>query len=327
LPSKSAAITIAKQYAEKNMPSSRYGSVLADVDVVVGKWTDKCPAGGQACFQAAGSQDCTSFKCNAVQVTTREATSNGNAFNLVFGPLMGSSSFNIGSTAIATYGPGPGSQTTWNVVVVEDISMSFSQQLPNAKAADLSLLDCIRDNAAAGSKLGITLFTGVSPSPPYQAGLSVSDTTNYNNLKSKVSGINQCGSAGMPPCSGSNVSSGMNSAITQFCPTSSSCQSSSGSTSSRQALVIITDGIPNCGSTRNCSDSQLLNNAVTAANNASSKGIDVFTIYYGTSNSDAAWLATLVRGNGIALKTPDPTKLADLMQQVCSSSLSHRLVW
>jgi hypothetical protein len=169
------------------------------------------------------------------------------------------------------------------------------------------------------------LFTGVSPSPPYQGQLSVSDTTNYNNLKNKIAGINQCGSSGMPACSGSNVAVGMNSAITQICPPQS-CTSTS-STGPRQAMVIVTDGIPNCGSTKNCTDNTLLNNAVNAANTAANDGIDVFTIYYGTSNSDAAWLATLVRGNGLALKTPDPTKLSSLMQQICASSLAHRLVW
>jgi hypothetical protein len=96
----------------------------------------------------------------------------------------------------------------------------------------------------------------------------------------------------------------------------------------KQALVIITDGIPNCSnSIPNCSNSTLLNNAVNAANTAKQDGIDVFTIYYGNSDSDAAWLASLARGNGIALKTPDPTKLNTLMQQICSSSLGHRLVW
>jgi Flp pilus assembly protein TadG len=326
LPDKTASITLAKQYAQKNMSVARYGSVLKDADVVLGKWTDGCVAGGAACFAAAGSQTCEAFKCNAVMVTTRQAATNGNALNLVFAPLIGLASFNVSATAIAKVGPGPGSQSKWNVVIVEDISSSFSEELPSAKAADLALLDCIKDNAAAGSKLGIALFTGVSPSTLYQGQLAVSESGNYNTLKNKISGIQRCDSPGMPKCSGSNVSSGMSAAITNMCPNASDCPLPT-SSGSKQALVILTDGIPNCGSQPNCSNSSLKAKAVQQADRASSEGIDVFTIYYGDSDSDANWLATLVRGNGQSFKTPDPSKLAGLMQQVCTSSLAHRLVW
>jgi hypothetical protein len=64
---------------------------------------------------------------------------------------------------------------------------------------------------------------------------------------------------------------------------------------------------------------------VSAANAAAAKGIDVYTIYYGTNSSDAAWLATLVRGNGTALKTPTAAQLSTQIQQICSQ-MPHRLV-
>lgn len=331
LPDSANSIVVAKQYAEKNMPAARYGSVLKDADVIPGKWTDSCSAGGINCFVPAGSQSCSTFNCNAVKVTTRQSVSNGNALTLVFAPLIGLSTFDVTATAIAVFGPGPNSQTKWNAVIVEDITQSFSKQLANARAADVALLDCIKDNAAAGSKLGITLFTGVSPTPPYQSGISVSDGTNYTTLKNKISGINQCGSTGMPPCSGSNIAAGMNATLTQLCP-NNSCNSVY-SNGTKQAMIIVTDGIPNCGSTKNCSDSTLKSNAISAANQARADGIDVFTIYFGTNvcsdpnTCDSAWLATLTRGNGIALTTPDATKLSSLMQTICASSLSHRLVW
>jgi hypothetical protein len=66
--------------------------------------------------------------------------------------------------------------------------------------------------------------------------------------------------------------------------------------------------------------------AVAAANTAAAQGIDVYTIFYGGSSSAANWFATLKRGNGISLTTPDPTKIATLMGQVCAS-MPHRLVW
>lgn len=317
LPNPSVAISTAQSYAAKNMPSASYGTVLASSDIIIGQWTQGCAAGGQACF-VAGAQP-----YNAVKVTTRRAVANANQLPMFISSFA---SFDISATAIATfgYGAGSGSQATWNAIIVEDISRSFATQLTNARAADQALLDCMHQNAAAGSELGISLFTGVSPSPPYQARIPVSDTTDYNTLKNKISGINECGSSGMPACSGSNAAAGMNSAISQFCPTTPCA--SAGPAGSREALVIVTDGIPDCGSTPSCSNTTLLNNAVTAANTAAADGMDVYTIYYGSSSSDAAWLATLIRGNGIALQTPTATQLPTLMQQVCSQ-MPHRLVW
>jgi hypothetical protein len=314
LPDPNAALSAAQTYAAKNMPAATYGNVLASSDVIVGKWTQGCAAGGQACFAAGATP------YNAVKVTTRRAAANGNRLQSFYTAFASS---DIGATAIATFGAGTGAGT-WNAIIVEDISQSFATQLTNARAADQALLDCMQQNAAAGSKLGITLFTGVSPSPAYQNRISVSDPTNYNTLKNKIKSINPCDSVGMPACSGSNAAVGMNSALSQYCP-STPCPSA-GPAGSRQSIVIVTDGIPNCGSTRNCSDAQLKSNAVSAANTAAANNIDVYTIYYGTSSSDAAWLATLIRGNGTALKTPTAAQLPALMQQICSQ-MPHRLVW
>jgi Flp pilus assembly protein TadG len=318
LPNDSVVIATAQTYASKNMPAASYGNVLASSDVAIGQWTQGCATGGANCFVAGA------LPPNAVRVTTRRASSNGNQIPLFFGSSF--KSFDISASAIATfgYGAGSGAQATWNAIIVEDISSSFSSQLTNARAADKALLDCMKQNAAIGSKLGITLFTGVSQSPAYQVRIPVTDAANYNILKNKISGINECGSSGMPICSGSNAAVGINSAISQFCP-SKPC-AYEGPVGSRQALVIVTDGIPNCGNTPNCSGTTLKANAVSAANAAASKGIDVYTIYYGTSTSDAAWLATLVRGNGIALTTPQAAQLPTLMQQVCAQ-MPHRLVW
>jgi len=317
LPNPSVAISAAQTYAAKNMPSASYGTVLASGDVIIGQWNEGCAAGGQACF-VAGAQP-----YNAVKVTTRRSAANGNRLASF---VSNFASFDVSATAIATfgYGAGSGSQATWNAIIVEDISESFATQLKNARAADQALLDCMHQNAAAGSELGISLFTGVSPSPPYQTRIPVSDTADYNTLKNKISGINQCGSNGMPACSGSNAAAGMNSAISQFCPTHPCA--SAGPAGSREALVVVTDGIPDCGSTKGCSNTTLLNNATTAANTAAADGMDVYTIYYGSSSSDAAWLATLIRGNGLALQTPTAAQLPILMQQICSQ-MPHRLVW
>jgi Flp pilus assembly protein TadG len=323
---KAAALAAAKEYAAKNMPASRYGAVLKDADVAYGIWNDGCTSA--ACFQDSGAQSCETFKCNAVKATTRLAAANGNSLVLAFAPLVGISNFDVTATAVAKRGPRSGAQNKWYATIVEDISWSFSEELPSARAANQALLDCIDAYAVSGSKLGIALFTGVSPSPLYQDQIAVHGTGNYDTLKNKIQNINRCGSSGMPPCSGSNISSGMKSAIDAMCPQASSCPLPE-SAGAGQALIIVTDGIPNCGSQRNCSNTDLKNRAVEQANRAASEGIDVYTIYYGNSDSDAQWLASLVRGKGKAFKTPTASELKDKMRQACESGLelAHRLVW
>ena len=324
-PDPTQAAPNAQAYVEKNMPAASYGSVLANADVLGGIWTDSTKAFSGGIPVA----NCTGTTCNAVKVTTKIAGSQFFAWAL---------SFNVSAAAIATYGfTGSGvSPPIWSIV--EDISGSFSQQIASAKAADQALLDCVKKYSAPGSKLGVALFTGLSPNPAYQPAISVlntanpNDMTNYNALTNKITAINGCGSSGMPACSGSNVSAGMTEALnsSMLCP-GTSCTLPSPTDPSR-AMVIVTDGIPNCtsGSSPSCSsDQQLLDRAVAQADAAASKGIDVYTIYFGSSASDAAWLAGLVRGKGFALKTPTASQLADKMSAVClgSSGLQRRLVW
>lgn len=347
------ACNIAKKYAEMNMPAARYGTVLANNDVVLGRWTDHCLPGGASdatCFAPlpAGTS-CVTFQCNGVQVTTRQAAVNGNALSLVFAPMIGITSFDVSATAIAVYGLGEnGAQPTWDVIIVQDISPSFLEEMPQGKAADKALLECMKNFAAPGSKLGLTLFSGCSgfscspPLPTYQQPAIVTSDPGYTTLSDKIgdpantnSGVMTCGhtnAAGtvMPPCTNTNPSAGMSSAYTQFCPTQNCPVSIPGS---RRAMVLVSDGEPvghssvKCGGDQHqCSTSELKAMAVAQADRAALKDIDVYTIFYGPNGSAADWMETLKRGNGLALKTPDPAKLTELMAKICAQ-MPHRLVW
>jgi uncharacterized protein YegL len=329
LPNAANACTFAKQYADTNMPHANYGWVLKQnpsdcADVVVGMWPQTCPAGTN-CFVSNASQPCGN-QCNAVQVTTRMATANNNPLQLAFAPLIGITSFDVSSTAVAVYGSDPASPS-WNVGIVEDISQSFSAEIAQAKAADQALLTCMKNNSAAGSTLGIGLFTGTGTS--YQTPLSV--TTSYDALTTKISAINSCDKPGMPACSGTNIGGGINTAIAQICP-GNTCANPA---TYKPALVVVTDGQPNnCGS-KGCGNDTPQTYAEKAALAAGNLGMDVFTIYFCSDGScngsaavaDATWLAKLVKGKGIALKTPTSSQMAALMATVCSTSLQHKLVW
>jgi hypothetical protein len=326
------------------MPSARYGAVLADMDVVVGKWdlAQNCPSSDPQFFcPVPAGTSCVSFGCNSVKVTTRRAAANNNALNLTFGSYVGIPTFNVSASAIAVYGNDPGAPT-WNAIITMDVSGSFTDDLPQGKAAAQGLLNCMHDNAPSGSKLGITLFAGCSGqtcSPQLQtfrSMLSTSQGNTYNQLTQKISQIAACQNnatnsqtLNSPMCStNTSQASGIKAAFDQFCPTGTCAPSST----SKNAMVIISDGLPvsssanMCGGSQ-CTAQQLKDMAVAQADTAAAQGIDIYTIYYGSDTAGRDFLATLRRGNGIALDTPNPVDLATLMSRVCATALVHRLVW
>jgi Flp pilus assembly protein TadG len=326
LPSASAACAMAKTYATTNMPTAQFGNVLKQntsncSDVVIGTWT--C-ATGQTCtasnFVSDASSPCGTL-CNAVKVTTRTSGANGNTLSLFFAPLIGINTFDVTATAVAIYG-GPSSQT-WNVMVAQDISQSFTDPsscpncLSNAKAAEQALLNCVNQNAASGSKFGVNLLTGSSTT--YVPYLNATTSTNLQTLQTDINKIGGCGTSGMPACSGTDFTPALSSATNLLC-TNGTCASGP-----RFAVVFITDGIPNCTS-RRLSQSACQSSAVTAINTAAALGIDVYVLHYGTDSAAAAWLSTLPRGHGIYLNAPTPAQMTTAMQQICAT-MPHRLVY
>lgn len=360
----------AREYANRNMPN-----VLAESDVVVGKWTDRCANGtsAESCFEPipAGAS-CVDYpfpsgtaSCNAVKVTTRKS------LNLTLAQTFGFGTFDVSATAIAVFGMGQfGAQPTWDVIIVQDVSPSFVEELPLGKDADRALLECMRKNAAPGSRMGITPFSGCAAGAGtyggynmnctgltnYRTPVNVTNDAGYNAVYNKIgddpnnnvldgssTGLKMCydpnrrlngqpdpryNDPALPPCTNTNIAAGIDSAYRQFCP-SSPCTPPA-IAQSRRAIVIVTDGEPvghsiNCGSNSSCTNT-LKTLAEQRAADAAAAGIDVYTIWYGPNNNAAQWLRTLRKGNGLALETPDPARLPELMVQICAT-MPHRLVW
>jgi hypothetical protein len=321
------------------MPAAKYGTVLVDADVILGVWPQTCPA-GQNCFSPLpANQNCTQFKCNAAMVTTRMAQSNGNPLALTFAQYVGYATFDVGATAIAVFG---NNGIPWDMNIVQDISASFTRPqysflcelfhslcsgqgaLPQAKAADQALLDCLKDRAPAGSRLGITVFTGTAVN--YQNPLDATD----GSLPAQINNIPQCAfisdSGPTPKCNtGTNIGAAIAAAIAQY---NNNPNPISGA---GKNIVIVTDGLPNSStgcSGGNCTAQGYAQDQAAAA---AALGMNISTIYYcsggGNCQSNAqSFLAGLVKGTGIALVTPNASDITTKMAQVCATQ-AHRLVW
>jgi Flp pilus assembly protein TadG len=90
LQTSSAAQTEAIRLAGLNLPVEQHGNVVAAADVVRGAWNSS-----NRSFTAG------STNVNAVQVTARYATANGNAHRLLFGRIFGLSTLDIAASATA----------------------------------------------------------------------------------------------------------------------------------------------------------------------------------------------------------------------------------
>lgn len=323
------ACTVAKDYATKNMSVASFGNVLKQntsscTDVVVGTWS--CAAGTlctAAKFTAGGSAP------NAIQVTTRTSSVNGNSLALAFASMVGWSNMNVSATAISAYGNDPGA-VPLTVSLVQDVSGSFEQEIDSAKTADQALANCLLN--ATGAKLGISIFAKSSQSylspTAVNSGTSTTITTSINNIN--VGGKN------MPDSGGTDIAAGLNTAIGQICP-GSTCTPPP--TAFKPAIVLITDGLPNMCAGKSCNTSSAKANAEAAAKDAADKGMDVYAIYFcndgtGTCNSstniDASnWLATkIVKGNGKFKASATASDMAKLMgDAVCKPAVKVRLVF
>lgn len=306
--------------ATANMPSAQYGSVVPTANIVLGTWNSSTHA-----FTA------TTTNPTAVQVTGVNTVANGNPVNTIFGAAYGKPTVNLTSSAVASYGTGK----AFNTIILNDLSMSFSSEISDQKAADLAILNCVSSAASTTSQIGLTSFDGHSDTlfALGNAVTNLSAMTTYINHT-----LDYCGNSGMPACTGSNVAAGLYSAITQL--------QAAGLANSSASIILITDGVPNadaitytradgiyptptsanpvCSST--CTDANLWTMARDQAAYAASLGINISTVYYSGDTSGttlqaqyAADLATLISGTGLALVAPSAATIDAAFAPFCAS--------
>ena len=307
LPDQTAARAAAIDAATKNMDPSVHGTVVQPGDVEFGKWDFNTKT-----FVVTGS----SSSINSVRVTVSRTVANNNPINLTIAKSMGFTTADVSRKAVAAYS----ASKPWDIAVLEDVTGSFVQELPQAKIADQNLLDCFATSAAPTSLFGVVEFTGWSKVLSTMKPIG----TSYNSLKSAITGINSCNTSGAPVCSGTDIAAGLQATVNMVAASSSGVGVS-------KAIVLVSDGQPEPnanGSHPGFSAAQLKTLATTWANNANAAGISLFVVYYDGDNDPVAkaFMQTLIRGEGVFLSTPDPTKIPDLLNTVCGKLIKLHLV-
>lgn len=249
----------------------------------------------------------------AVRVTTPRTGNRANSVSLFFGPVLGLYEADVVARSTAALGQGD----PWDVIIVQDITGSFTEELPDAKEADDTMLDCVAEHTGVDSQMGLVAFTGygqiMQTLVPLQDG-------GYEAMQAAVAGLSNCGSGGMPPCSGTNIAPGLELANDLL-------DSSTSPADVDRAIILVSDGAPN-SSFPGITDQDLMDLATAQADYAEAMGYSIWTVFYDQANDPVsqAFMQTLARGNGQFFVTPDSTELPQLLYTVCQQSIRSALV-
>ena len=288
----------AKKYAQLNMPN--VSNILADEDIHNGTWDHDSRT-----FTAGTNPE------NAVMVIARMSQGSGNAVGTFFARVFGVDNVDVTTSAVAAYS----TDDEWNVIVVQDVTSSFSAEISDARDANHALLDCLQQRTSGDSLVGMVTFTGVANDyQPLEA-----MEMEYDTLSDAIDGLAPCGSGGMPECSGTHVGAGMERANDMLDATPMD---------GKQAMVIMGDGLPNAkGPNVGMTNAELMEIARQQADRAEASDISVYTVFYDETNDDsaAAFFEDLTRGDGTFLRTPDAESLPELFESLCAQ-LPLRLV-
>jgi len=245
---------------------------------------------------------------NAMRITGKLAAPRNTQVKTPFlRTIGGQSSFDLTSRSVACR-----AIRTEDIVVVQDVSGSFEDEIGYAKQGDADLLSSLKETGGSSS-FGLVCFTGTSKTVSSLKKVS----NNYNTLNNAVSSLS-VGGSGMPSTnSGTDIAAGIEQALTVF--------DAYTSTSANRSMVIVSDGEPTAswyGKHPGMSAAQLLTLAQNDADDAWDRKINVFVVFWNKSNSAtaAANIKTLVRGRGTFVNVTDPTKLSEAIRNVFSST-------
>lgn len=292
------ARTRAKSVASSNKIGGK-ALVLQDSDIELGRWDTTT----KKFVLLSGSDE---SKATAMRITGRLSKTRGTQLPLFFGPLIGKGSVDMATVAVAGFGQAA------DIVLVQDITSSFDDELSDAKVGDQALLDALYANGAGKSWMGVAVHTGWGKTLTQMRSIN----SDYSNLKSTITGIKLCGNSGMPVCSGTDIASGLAEGTKIF-----TTSTYTGTPGIPKAMILVSDGEPTAdkdGSHPNATSTQLLTYAQQEADKAWGLGIHVYVVFFNRSNSTTAAtkMKTLPRGMGDFVQVTDPKKLPQALEEI-----------
>lgn len=257
---------------------------------------------------------------NAARVQV--ARTGDDALELMLAPILGMHRVDVTAESI-TVG------RTREIMIVQDITGSFVDDIAEAKVANLAFIDAMLENPYPGDKIGMSTFVGgVAPSPwtPLQPieGMGASMRSQWETLNSCNCALDywdgdwcriyyggydewpwmqDCFDHGYQTAPGPGIDQAIDELLAH------------GDATSFQALILVSDGLPCCGGLT----ADRMAHGIEAADRAWEEGIHVWTVTFMNGGGDFSYLASLVRGQGQAYLTPDPSALTAIMLEIQAS--------
>jgi Flp pilus assembly protein TadG len=303
----------------------KQADVDSETDIVFGGWD----------FDLQEFDESASY-VNSVQVTVRktEESVNGSFGTLMMG-MFGTNHQNAQATT-----PAIGAMRFREIVIVQDVTGSFAQEIDEARDADLAFLDAIYADDYPGDRIGMVTFVGSAVEYTQLDYVA----TNYSSIRSDWEKIDWCdrsyypyyyygppyyhSSPNMMPCnyqnsyylwyydSGTAQATGLDEAIDMLL--------SSGDDYSTKVIIIISDGQPECVyrssdyAAENACTAAREQDAYDAADWAEENNISIFSVSFNDSYNatQSAVMESLVRGYGDFYETPNPSELPDILEDI-----------
>jgi len=304
-------------------------AALETGDVTFGAWD----------YELRSFDDGASY-INAVQVRVhRDDSSSKGPISLFIGPIRGQDYAEASSAGRAI-----GALRYREIMVVMDITGSFGNEFPDARAAALTLLDYLADNDFPSDRIGLATFVAAGE---LWDTLSYIDT-DYYDIRYEWAQMDWCdrsyppwetyyggayyheaplmmqccapnNPAYNPSDSGTAQGAGLEVAIDHL------LDEESANPQALKTIILISDGRPQClggsSSWRAQCEAERAAYGVAMADWAHENNISLFSVSFNDpfNATQSAYMESLIRGYGKFYETPDETELPDILLSIAQS--------
>lgn len=296
---------------------------VEEEDIVFGTWSYDDRA-----FDADGEW------VNSVQVTIRKTQDSPN------GPVATTlmKLFGVQYNEIESTSPSVGALRFREIVVVQDVTGSFADEIELAKEANLTLLNFLADNPQPGDRIGMVTFVGDAElwtpltyiEDDYAGVYSQWDTLDwcdrsyypwyyygppYYHAVPQMMGCNtgQSGATWYYD-SGTNQGSGLNAAVDALLDSDTDDHA-------LKTIILLSDGRPQCIPSDAACDTSISLEGLDAADYAADNNISIYSVSYNETYSavQSSYMESLTRGYGFFRETPDPEELPAILEDIAAS--------
>ena len=317
----------AKAFVNAHELVGKTADVDGSTDIVFGSWD----------FETQEFDDSSAY-VNSVRVTVRKTDDSVNgSFSTLLMRMFGSTH----STAEAS-SPAIGALRYRQIVVVQDVTDSFKEEIDRARDANLAFLQAVYGDGYPGDQLGMVTFVGGATE--YTGLEYVADQ--YSSIQTDWSNLDYCDRSyypynyyGPPAYHAAPQMMACNYGSTYYVSSFDSGTSqgagiyeavdmlkAAGDDYSYKIIVLISDGLPECvykateaAAEADCSAKRELD-AEEAADWAEDNGISIFSVSYNETYDaqQSALMEDLVRGHGSFYETPDADELTDILEDIAT---------